>query len=273
MDVSHDLCFEIRAAVAAYEPALFRAEDYPDVVAEMRRLVLVSSPESVGDAAGVLAALSRLVADTIEWGGVPRVEGLVTEYSVNRWVGWALANGLAPSTVSVHRSKFTRLLRVQHGLPARIAVRGVPREALELFDWQAAAEELRDPALVATLVAAVGCGQPAAQAVGSRLVVSERGVELLLSDGGRRFVVEALCPLAARAIDVEVGGSDWTRLRAVVEITAKQAWVTYSALACDERRSSKELVSRYSLTRKSIDRAVEMSGPPMLDDSYRVALR
>ena len=69
MDVSHDPCFEIRAAVAAYEPALFRAEDYPDVVAEMRRLVLVSSPESVDDAAGVLAALSRLVADTIEWVG------------------------------------------------------------------------------------------------------------------------------------------------------------------------------------------------------------
>ena len=273
MDVSHDLFDEIEAAVAAYEPALFRGDEYPEVLAEMRRLVLATAPTSLGDASGVLAALSRLVADTIKRGDEPRVEGLVTEYSVNRWMGWALANGMALSTVEVHRSKFTRLLRVQRGLPARIAVRGVGRKQLGLVDWQAAAGVVWDPQLVAALVAAVGCGLPASKAVGARVSLSEAGVAVVLPDGTRRFVVEVMCPVATRAVDVEIRESDWGRLRSVVDITALQAQATYSALACDEGRPLTEVMSRYRLSRANLVRVIEAGEQPVLDDGYRVALR
>lgn len=256
-------------------PALFDPADVPGLLDEIREVVLLSRPETPNDAALVLAAVSRLVAATLAAGEPVVLDQLLSEFGLNRWVGRALATGMTPSVVAVHRGKLDRLVRVKRGLPARIEVRGKERVSREVIDWEDLLRSWSNPQLQATLLVAVGAGAPAAEGVGGTIErVDEGGFVVVWPDGSRRAVVEALWPSAERLVGLTVKKGSWARVRAAAsEVKTPEAMLTFAVLACSEPRSLGSTIQRYGLTRRILDSVVRVSEPPVLDDCYRLLLR
>jgi len=278
MDLSNDsdsVDAAVAAAIDGYVPALFDADAYPLVVAEMRRLVGLAAPVSVNDAALMFASLSRLVADSLAMDGSADLDRVLTEDGVRRWRGWALANGAAASTVGNHVGKLKRFLRIKRGLPARMELRGQPKTPLVGFDWVAAIETVRpDRELVAALVVAVGAGCPASSGVGATVTAgTDGGPVVVLGDGESVPVLSALCEVAVTVVGVKVGAGAWDRLRKTTPVTARSARATFSALAGSESLSFRDVLGRYGLTRRDIDAAVSIDTTPIETDELRLLLR
>jgi hypothetical protein len=112
--------------VAAYESALLTEQQAGWWVEDMRRIVLAAEPCSLDDASTMLASTARFLSDA----AAPPVRTLaemLTEVEVARWAHSRMAAGANPATMSNHLLRLRRLMRVQRGLPARIAVRGESR--------------------------------------------------------------------------------------------------------------------------------------------------
>lgn len=248
----------IRHAINTWAPRCFDGSDRQQLVNDIKERVASTPPETVNDARLMLAAVSRLIADTITNGEAPDLDRLVTELGINRWAARTLRNGAKPSLVAVHKGKLARLIRVERGLPARIEIRGNGPAQHDVLDWENIVNEL-DGELLATFIAAVGSGLTCSNAIGATVRSDDTSAWVETTDGERREIVTALQPHALGVTGVLVHSDGWNQLRCrfgsqgFSEYSSK---TTHAFLALQEPLSAHSIRNRHRLSRRYIDSAL-----------------
>ena len=259
----------IRHAINTWAPRCFDGSDRQQLVNDIKERVASTPPETVNDARLMLAAVSRLIADTITNGEAPDLDRLLTELEINRWAARTLRNGAKPSLVAVHKGKLARLIRVQRRLPARIEIRGNGPAQHDVLDWENIVNEL-DGESLATFIAAVGSGLTCNDAIGATVHSDDTNAWIETTDGERREIVTALQPHALDVTGAQVPDDGWNQLRCrygsqgFSEYSSK---TTHAFLALQEPLSTAEIRKRFRLSRRYVDAAL---GTLVLDhDSNR----
>jgi len=256
----------VAAAVAAYQSAVLTEQQTNWWLEDMRCLVLASDPCSLDDARTMLASTARFLTDS----AAPPVRTLaemLTEIEVARWARIRMATGANPATMSNHLQRLRRLMRVQRGLPARIAVQGQSSPSRSPFGQADLARLIHamrgcEASVVAAFVAAVGCGLVGSDAVGGQIERTDEYHVLRRQDGSTRRITDELSDLVAGCIGAAVTNGSWKRAREVaaaceVELTKEVAVSTFCRAAVDTPGAAVDVVTSFALSRKLIDRGLE----------------
>ena len=272
---------EIAEMVAAYASAVLTEQQAGWWVEDMRRLVLAAEPCSPDDARTMLSSTARFLSDAAAPPVRPLAE-MLTEVEVARWAQGRVAAGANPATMSNHLQRLRRLMRVQRGLPARMAVHGESRpsrDPLGRVDLERLVRSMRgcEGSVVAAFVAAVGAGLVGADAVGGRIEQTGEHYVLGRCDGSTRRIIDELAELVAGCVGVEVVDGAWKRAREVaagcgIELTKEVAVSTFCRAAVDTPGSAVDVVTSFALSRKLIDRGLEHVAPAH-DPQLRALLR
>ena len=249
----------IRDAINTWAPRCFDGTNRQQLVNDIKERVAATPPETVNDARLMLAAVSRLIADTITNGETPDLDRLLTELEINRWAARALRNGAKPSLVAVHKGKLARLIRVERGLPARIEIRGTGPAQHDVLDWQYIVNEL-DGELLATFIAAVGSGLTCNNGVGATIRSDGTSAWVETTGGERREIVTALQPHALVVTGAQVPDDGWNQLRCRFGpqgFTEYSSKTTHAFLALQEPLSTAEIRKLFRLSRRYVDAALE----------------